>query len=273
MNQNKLGKIFNVSGKVVILTGAAGRVGSHFSKVLAEAGANLVLIDIDKKITELEKMLTKKDNSKILCLKGDITKKSDVIKFSKKIQKEFEQIDGEKYHYRTVLTDVAAMALEQAANKSVFELMDEHIWQKLKPENDAHVVTDPGGFPYFGAGMNASARDLGRFGLMLLNNGEYQGEQIIPTSWIEDTIIGDAGYKQRFADSEHGPMMPSGHYKNKMWVVDENILLCIGIHGQFICVNKETNSVIVRFSSQPEPLDLVMFANTLEAIQTVSSQI
>ena len=52
MNQNKLGKIFNVSGKVVILTGAAGRVGSHFSKVLAEAGANLVLIDIDKKITD-----------------------------------------------------------------------------------------------------------------------------------------------------------------------------------------------------------------------------
>ena len=47
------------------------------------------------------------------------------------------------------------MALEQAANQSVFELMDEYIWQKLKPEHDAHVVLDPDGFPYFGAGMNA----------------------------------------------------------------------------------------------------------------------
>jgi len=187
--------------------------------------------------------------------------------------KDTEQIDGEKYHYRTVLTDVAAMALEQAANKSIFELMDEHIWQKLNPENDAHVVTDPGGFPYFGAGMNASARDLGRFGLMLLNSGKYAEEQIVPASWISDTIAGDSGYKQRFAASEHGPMMPDGHYKNKMWVVDENIMLCIGIHGQFICINKATNSVIVRFSSQPEPLDLMMFANTLAGIQSVSSKI
>ena len=187
--------------------------------------------------------------------------------------KETEQVDGEKYHYRTVLTDVAAMALEQAANKSVFELMDEHIWQKLKPENDAHVVLDSNDFPYFGAGMNASARDLGRFGLMLLNDGMHAGEQIVPASWISDTIAGDSGYKKRFAESEHGPMMPGGHYKNKMWVVDENIMLCIGIHGQFICINKATNSVIVRFSSQPEPLDLMMFANTLAGIQSVSSKI
>ena len=187
--------------------------------------------------------------------------------------KDTEQNDGEKYHYRTILTDVAAMALEQAANQSVFELMDEYIWQKLKPEHDAHVVLDPDGFPYFGAGMNASARDLGRFGLMLLNNGKYAEEQIVPASWISDTIAGDSGYKQRFAASEHGPMMPDGHYKNKMWVVDENIMLCIGIHGQFICINKATNSVIVRFSSQPEPLDLMMFANTLAGIQSVSSKI
>ena len=187
--------------------------------------------------------------------------------------KDTEQIDGEKYHYRTILTDVAAMALEQAANKSVFDLMDEHIWQKLKPENDAHVVLDPNDFPYFGAGMNASARDLGRFGMMLLNDGMYAGEQIVPASWISDTIAGDSGYKKRFAESEHGPMMPDGHYKNKMWVVDEDIMLCIGIHGQFICINKATNSVIVRFSSQPEPLDIMMFANTLAGIQSVSSKI
>tara|TARA_Y100000022_G_scaffold71724_1_gene61766 strand:- start:840 stop:1028 length:189 start_codon:yes stop_codon:yes gene_type:complete len=56
--------------------------------------------------------------------------------------------------------------------------------------------------------MNASARDLGRFGLMLLNNGMHAGEQIVPASWILDTIAGDSGYKQRFAASEQGPMMP-----------------------------------------------------------------
>ena len=34
-------KIFDVSNKVIVLTGSAGRVGSHFSHTLASAGANL----------------------------------------------------------------------------------------------------------------------------------------------------------------------------------------------------------------------------------------
>ena len=46
-------KNFDVSDKVIVLTGSAGRVGSHFSHVLANAGANLVLIDKDKKVLKL----------------------------------------------------------------------------------------------------------------------------------------------------------------------------------------------------------------------------
>nr|GIR52526.1 MAG: hypothetical protein CM15mP61_12350 [Gammaproteobacteria bacterium] len=99
-------------------------------------------------------------------------------------------------------------------------------------------------FHYFGAGMNAGARDLGRFGFKYFKRESITAEQIVPASWISNTIAGDSGYKQRFAASEHGPMMPSGHYKNKMWVVDENIMLCIGIHGQFISNKLQTQSLL-----------------------------
>ena len=59
-------KIFDLSNQVIVLTGSAGRLGKNFSHVLADAGANLVLIDIDNKENKkLEKQLLKKFKTKI----------------------------------------------------------------------------------------------------------------------------------------------------------------------------------------------------------------
>ena len=52
-------KLFDLSNKTIILTGSAGRLGSNFAEILADAGANLVLIDINEK----ENKKTTIDNS------------------------------------------------------------------------------------------------------------------------------------------------------------------------------------------------------------------
>ncbi len=36
------------------------------------------------------------------------------------------------------------------------------------------------------AGLNATARDMARFGQLLLNNGEYNRKQILPSSITKD---------------------------------------------------------------------------------------
>ena len=71
-------KVFDVSNKVIVLTGSAGRIGSHFSHTLASAGANLILIDKDKKILSIKKEIENKFEVKIFAIIGDITKKQDV---------------------------------------------------------------------------------------------------------------------------------------------------------------------------------------------------
>ena len=86
-------KVFDVSNKVIVLTGSAGRVGSHFSHTLASAGANLILIDKDKKILSIKKEIENKFEVKIFAIIGDITKKQDVKKITKLIQKEFGHVD------------------------------------------------------------------------------------------------------------------------------------------------------------------------------------
>ena len=187
--------------------------------------------------------------------------------------KEKEQEEMEGYHYRSVLTNVIAMVIEKATNKRVQDLLEKHLWQKLKTEQDAVIVVDKTGLPFVGAGMNACTRDLARFGQMILNDGLYEEEQIVPKQWIDSTRIGDDGYRERFAKSDHGEMLPGGHYKNKMWVANSDEMMCIGIFGQTIHINRNTGTVIVKFSSFPEPADELMFANSFILLATISNSV
>jgi CubicO group peptidase (beta-lactamase class C family) len=146
------------------------------------------------------------------------------------------------------------MVLERAGQGSLQEQLQNEIWQKLGPEQDAAIVVDHVGFPYVGAGMSACARDLARFGCMIVQQGEYNGEQIVPRQWINDTRYADDQARINFAGSDYGAMMPGGHYRNQVWFEDaeKGILEAIGIHGQVIFMNMETQVVIVKLSTHPE---------------------
>jgi len=88
-------KIFDLSNQVIVLTGSAGRLGTNFAHILADAGANLVLIDIDdEKNKKLEKTLLKKFKTKILCSNTDITKKKELQNLAKNVLKKFGKSNG-----------------------------------------------------------------------------------------------------------------------------------------------------------------------------------
>jgi hypothetical protein len=185
--------------------------------------------------------------------------------------KETEQVDGEHFRYRTVLTNVIAMAVERATQQSVAKLVEEKIWQPLGPEQDAVVVVDSSGFPYFGAGMNACARDLGRFGEMLAQNGRYRGIQIVPESWVEDTANGNEQVKALFAAGANSGLIPGGHYRNQVWADStRHLLVCIGIHGQTIFVNQKTGVVVVKLSTHPSSAELPLYEDTFAGMWAIT---
>jgi len=182
-----------------------------------------------------------------------------------------EQQDGEHFHYRTVFTNVVAMAVERATRQPVAALLEEKLWQPLKPEQDASVVVDSSGFPYFGAGMSACARDLARFGQMLAQDGELNGVQIVPAEWVADTLHGNKELKRLFAEGDYAEMTPGGHYRNQVWAdSDRQQLICIGIHGQTIFVDQSNGVVIVKLSTHPESAEMSLFADTFDAMRAVA---
>ena len=186
--------------------------------------------------------------------------------------KQKEQPDGDKFHYRSVLTNVLGMVLERATGSGLGELLEAEIWKKLGTEHDASIVADRVGFPYVGAGMSCSARDLLRFGLMLVNEGRLNGEQIVPQEWVQDTCVADAQAVGAFARGEYGEAIPGAHYRNQCWVTDaeRGVMLGVGIFGQSVHVNLTAKTVIVKLSSQPEPLDFELFLNSFAAMNAVS---
>ena len=63
-------KFFDLSGRTIIITGAAGNLGSQYAEGLAQVGANLVLADIDQKsCKKIAERIEKSCNVKTLSVK------------------------------------------------------------------------------------------------------------------------------------------------------------------------------------------------------------
>ena len=93
MKKNIIDK-FRLDNKVIILTGSAGRIGQRFSHVLSDAGAHVVLVDMQEKSNKkLEKELKSRYNTNPSSFKTDITKKHNVMKLQKLVLKKYKKVD------------------------------------------------------------------------------------------------------------------------------------------------------------------------------------
>jgi NAD(P)-dependent dehydrogenase (short-subunit alcohol dehydrogenase family) len=94
LNDINIGKLFDLSNRVIVLTGAAGLLGRKYAHGFCQAGANVVLCDIDYiKCEKLKGELEKKYDVKILAIRVDITDENSVKNMTKKILSEFSRVD------------------------------------------------------------------------------------------------------------------------------------------------------------------------------------
>ncbi len=87
-------ELFDLKGKVAIITGGAGILGEQHAEALAEAGANIVLADVNKeKAEKLAQRVAKDYKVKAIGLKVDISSKKDVDYMVSETVKKFGKID------------------------------------------------------------------------------------------------------------------------------------------------------------------------------------
>ncbi|WP_396264851.1 serine hydrolase domain-containing protein [Halopseudomonas maritima] len=168
--------------------------------------------------------------------------------FLQKVQPEGQH--GDAFAYRTVNSDVLAWVVQRATGTSFADLLEQRIWGKLGAEQDSYIVVDQVGTQFAGGGMNASLRDMARFGEAMRNNGRFNGQQIVPEAVVADIRAG--GDKAKFAGAGYATL-PGWSYRNMWWVAGEEqgMFAARGIHGQTIYVDPKAEMVIARFASNP----------------------
>lgn len=181
---------------------------------------------------------------------------------------------GGVFEYRSCETDMLGWVCEAAAGTAMPELMSQYLWGKLGAESDAVIGTDQYGTGTFDGGINATLRDMARFGSLFLNDGlSLTGERVLSSQWIEQTLAGAADSRDAFADTPGDYLMPGGMYRNQMWFpyAGNDVVLAMGIHGQMVYINRPANVVAVKLSSWPLPQDPAKLFPTLRAFDAISA--
>jgi CubicO group peptidase (beta-lactamase class C family) len=183
---------------------------------------------------------------------------------------------GGPYEYRSCETDVLGWVCEAAAGQRFPELAGELIWSRLGADFDANIGIDADGTGLFDGGISAALCDLARFGVMIAQEGtSMTDQQVVPGAWIEDSFVGGPDSREAFASSPDDTRMRGGMYRNQFWFPwpDRLVLLCLGIHGQMIYVDRATGVVGVKLSSWPTPQDSWKLFSTLAAFDAISAEV
>ena len=84
---------FDLTGRVAIVTGGVGLLGTEFCKTLAEAGAVVAVVDLDASASQETADTLTKSGHKALAVSADITKPDSVNAMVEKVVAEFGRID------------------------------------------------------------------------------------------------------------------------------------------------------------------------------------
>lgn len=164
---------------------------------------------------------------------------------------------GEYFVYNNWDFNVGGYIIEHYSNKSIYKLFEEEIAIPLKFDDwDIQNQKKSGNSKkskYLAYHFYMSTRDMSKIGQLMLNKGNWNGNQIIPTSWVNkslETVTPNETLVERY-----GPSDPDGikmSYGYMWWLIDDyknkdeykGAYSAIGYGGQYITVFPKLDLVI-----------------------------
>ncbi len=144
---------------------------------------------------------------------------------------------GEKYVY----TDAAFYLASRIASEKCGEKLNEFmIREMLEPMEFAEYAfsTDPQGYPIAATGLYTSTEDLAKLGVMLVNDGVYNGKRILSKEFV------DKAFDRTF---ELYPLKNEGGFCKG------------GAYGQLLYMNRKTKRVVAVHSYLGNTQDILKY--------------
>ena len=159
------------------------------------------------------------------------------------------QPQGAVFNYSTVESCLLGALVAAATGRPLADYCAETIWGPAGMEADGHwQLESEDGLELGGSGVSARLRDVGRFGQLVLEDGEaFSGRRVLPPGWR------DLAGQPDSAATAFGRLMPGSRagYGYQWWAlphgptgVHAGAFLAIGAFGQYIYVNPAEQVVI-----------------------------
>jgi CubicO group peptidase (beta-lactamase class C family) len=160
---------------------------------------------------------------------------------------------GGPWAYRDSDAQLIALVLARATGRPLAEQLEERIWRRIGTESNASWSLDRrNGSEKAATGVNATARDYARFGRLFLHHGAWQGEQVVPRSWVERSTTLDTTRTR----PEVGTWWRMQH-RAYWWIpmrdwARERDFLADGAKGQRLYVHRPSETIIVQLADSDE---------------------
>ena len=160
---------------------------------------------------------------------------------------------GDYFRYNKYHPQLLGMILERTTGMTVTEFLQTRIWDKVGMEFDGSWSTDSeaSDFEKMETGVNARAIDFAKLGVLFLNSGQFQGEQVISRGWVEEaTEPPDSTEVDGYYTDWWATLPGEAHYKYMWYTLAREDggydFAAEGDKGQFIYVSPQHDLVIVR---------------------------
>ena len=156
---------------------------------------------------------------------------------------------GTEFNYSNLSSNWLGIIVDRVTGMNLKSFAEEHLFLPIGAEA-GEWGTDAEGHNNGCADLHFSARDAAKFGLLYLNDGVYEGNQVIPTDWVHDSL-------QRYSENINatggfpanwGLSISDIGYGYQWWSAkagDHRLDFAWGHGGQFIVLVDELDMVIV----------------------------
>ena len=149
---------------------------------------------------------------------------------------------GQKFNYQSIDTQLLGLIIERASKKSVTDYFFEKLWQPLGMEYEGSWSIDKKNYGLEKAFccINARARDFAKFGRLYLNKGNWNGKQIVSSTWVDESTK---------IDNDYGSVW---YYQYQWWITNrqKRNYAASGLHGQYIYINPGKKLIMVRLGKE-----------------------
>lgn len=136
---------------------------------------------------------------------------------------------GTVFHYDTSAAHVLCMLVQRLAGKPMLDFLKDRVLRRIGWSEDSYVLPNNFGDPQGGSGLMCTPMDLLLLGKLLLQHGEWEGEQLLPRDFT-DTAVSNLT-PTAMTGPVNSEMLGYGY---QIWRSEYNGFVCYGMGGQLV---------------------------------------